>query len=133
MTCMRLFDQFRRNLFLGIVSILLVISLAGNIYLGYGAWVAAHPGQYAEKELKQLVADVGKVMVLPEDETPTTATVTDPEKLKDQPFFAHAQVGDKVLIYQKTNKAILWRPSTHKVIEVSNINPAVSSNASPAQ
>ena len=116
-----------------IAGVILVGSLIGNVYLGLKVRALLHPEIYAAQELKQLVVDVGRVIVLPENETPTTATVTDPEKLKDQPFFAHAQVGDKVLIYQKTNKAILWRPSTRKVIEVSSINPAAPSNASPTQ
>lgn len=75
----------------------------------------------AAAEIKSIVAELGKVMVLPQNETPTLATVKDPEVLKDQPFFAHAMEGDKVLIYTNAHKAILWRPSTHKIIEVSEL------------
>ena len=39
-------------------------------------------------------------------------------KLKAQPFFAKAQDYDQVLIFEKAKKAILYRPSTNKLIEV---------------
>jgi hypothetical protein len=61
-------------------------------------------------------------MVLPADETPTIATVSDPEKLKDQPFFANAKKGDKVLIFSNSAKAILYSPTEDKIVEVAPIN-----------
>lgn len=73
-------------------------------------------------ELKDLVDKVGKLMSLPEDEEPTIATVTDIEKVKDQPFFQKAQNGDKVLIYTNAKKAILFRPSENKIIDVGALN-----------
>lgn len=69
-----------------------------------------------------VVAKVGKLINLPLGENPTVATVTDIEKLANQPFFNNAENGDKVLIYKTSNKAILYRPSTNKVIEVTVIN-----------
>jgi len=72
---------------------------------------------------------VGKLMELPH-ETPTIATVTDVNKLEDQPFFAKAQNGDKVLIFSAAQRAIIYRPSTNKVIDITPIQTAPS--ASPA-
>jgi len=77
------------------------------------------PNQAAKKEAESLVAQVGKLVVLPEGETPTIATVTDPEKLKDQAFFKNAKEGDKVIIYINAKKAILYNPTTNKVVEIS--------------
>lgn len=76
----------------------------------------------AQKEVKQLMIDIGKHAVLPDNELPTLATVSDPNKLKGQSFFASAEVGDKVLIFVSAKKAILWRPSISKIIEISSIN-----------
>ncbi len=80
-----------------------------------------------QKELDQLVAEIKKVMILPGDEVPTLATVSEAEKLSSQTFFKNAQNGDKVLIYKKVRKAILWRPSARLIIEVGT----VTSNEKP--
>lgn len=80
-------------------------------------------GQKAtEKEISELVETVGKIYELPKGETPTVATVTDPAQLKSQPFFANAQIGDKVLVYINARKGVLYRPSTNRIINVSPIN-----------
>lgn len=76
----------------------------------------------AQAEVDKLVSDVGKLINLPSDEKPTVATVTDASKVKDQPFFANAKNNDKVLIYQKAAKAILFRPSENRIIEVGAVN-----------
>jgi len=65
-----------------------------------------------------VVSDVSKIYLLPEGETPTIATVTDPNKLKSKIFFANAKSGDKVLIYKKADRVILYRPSENKIINV---------------
>ena len=73
-------------------------------------------------EVKSLVEKVGNFIELPKDEQPTVATITDVNKLKGQQFFAKAKNGDKLLIYTKTKRAILYRPSTSKIIEVAPLN-----------
>ena len=88
----------------------------------------AEPEVAAHKEVLDLVAEVGKLIVLPEGEIPTAATVSDPEILKDQPFFKNAKVGDKVLIYTNAKKAYLYDPAAHKLIEVAPLNLAAPSS-----
>jgi hypothetical protein len=78
--------------------------------------------EQAQAEVDALVAEVGKVMSLPSDEKPTVASVTDIEKVKDQPFFKNAQNGDKVLVYTNAKKAILYRPSDKRIIEVGAVS-----------
>lgn len=73
-------------------------------------------------EAQKIIAAVGKLIVLPKDETPTIATVTDSTKLKNQPFFAKASNGDKILIYSKAKKAILFNPTQNVVVEVAPVN-----------
>ena len=75
-----------------------------------------------QEDVQKLVAEVGKLIQLPTDETPTVATITDIEKVKEQAFFKNAQNGDKVLIYTNAKKAILYRPSEKKVVEVGAVN-----------
>jgi hypothetical protein len=121
-------------LFVKIGSALLVI-----LVIGVAAAAAYHYYTFQQKvkaqieppsEPKALIEQVGKLMELPLNEEPTIATVSDVEKLKDQPFFTSAQNGDKVLIYQKAKKAILYRPSTKKIVEVGPVNIDPSQTAS---
>ena len=98
----------------------------------------AHPTQFAQEEAKLLKEKVGKLIELPVDEEPTIATVSDADRLREQPFFANAQNGDKVLIFTNARKAILYRPSTNKIIEVAPVNignnqpPSATESAQPA-
>lgn len=72
-------------------------------------------------ELKEVVAKVGRLVILPEGEEPTLATVAEPDKLRDQPFFAKAKKGDKVLVYNKAQRAILYDPVQDKIVEIAPI------------
>ena len=115
-------SRFRKNS----VNILIALTILGigsasYFYYQYNA-LAKNPNKIAEQEVKSLVAMVGKLIVLPTDEAPTVATVADPEKLKDQPFFANAKKGHKVLIYTNARKAILYDPNANKIVEVAPIN-----------
>lgn len=76
----------------------------------------------SQAENQSLIKAVGKLIVLPDGEQPTIATVVDPEKLKAQPFFAKASKDDKVLIFTNAKKAILYSPSQNKIIEVAPIS-----------
>ena len=73
-------------------------------------------------ETQRLVNKVSLLADLPQGETPTIATVNDASKLKSQAFFSAAKDGDKVLIYSKAGKAVLYRPSTNKVVDYSTVN-----------
>ena len=81
-----------------------------------------NPNKIASEENQKLIAQIGKLVVLPEGEVPTIATVSDPEKLQDQAFFANAKRGDKVLLYPTSKKAILYNPLNNKVVEIAPIN-----------
>jgi len=60
-------------------------------------------------------------MELPKEEVPTIATISDKEKLKGQVFFDAAENGDILFAYTTAMKAILYRPSTNKIINVAPI------------
>lgn len=78
--------------------------------------------QAAQESIMELVNTVSKLIILPQGETPTVATVTDPEKLKkEQSFFVNASAGDKILIYTGARKAFMYNPTLNKIIEVAPI------------
>ncbi len=106
-----------------VVPVIAVVAIIAAGYLYSQVRVLKqNPQAVAQKEVADLVAKVGKLVVLPEDESPTVATVSDPEALKDQAFFAKAVQGDKVLIYAEAKKAILYSVSLNKVIDVAPLN-----------
>ena len=103
----------------------LALGIAGGIFICQQkpAWFGLSKGAAAvQAETDATVAKVGKLIALPTDEKPTVATVTDASKVKDQTFFQNSVNGDVVLIYTKAQKAILYRPSENKIVEVGAVN-----------
>jgi cytoskeletal protein RodZ len=74
-------------------------------------------------EIEAVVRKVSVLMELPQGETPTLATVSDKTKLQDQTFFQNAENGDRILVYTQAQKAVLYRPSTNKIIDIAPIFP----------
>jgi len=124
--------NLKRSAVLGILVILLLVAIgaASYFYLQL-AELRKNPQKIAQQEVQELVSKVSKLIVLPEGETPTIATVSDPEKLKEQPFFANAKKGDKVLIYTNAKKAILYDPVNNKIVEVAPVNIGETAAPSP--
>lgn len=81
-----------------------------------------NPQKAVQTETDNMINKISKLIVLPDNEKPTIATVSNPEQLKDQPFFAKAQKGFKVLIYANAGKSILYDPFENKIIETASMN-----------
>ncbi len=112
---------------IGIALVLLLAAAGAPSYYFYTQYqktkmLLGNPTEAAKEETKAVTAQLSRLMELPADEDPTIATILDKDKLKDQPFFAKAENGDKVIIYAKSLKAILFRPSANKVIDFAPIN-----------
>ncbi len=110
-----------------VANIILILALAGagGFYFKKYRDLKQNPTsaqQAAQDQADRTVEEVGRSYDLPKDEKPSVATVSDKEKLKDQPFFAKAENGDITLIYSKAKLAILYRPGTKKVINVSSVS-----------
>ncbi len=114
-------------------SFLIVVILVGYNWLQNGKQAVGADGKLNSEAVKALVDEVGDKMEIPQNETPTIATVTDVTKLSDQPFFRNAKNGDKVMIFGSTKEAILYRPSIHKIIAVAPINGTINPSVTPAQ
>lgn len=125
--------------------ILVVITVAG--YYGWNAIKGLRPGldlpagqeqtagvndqaaqAAAQKEILAVVAKVKRLMVLPDNELPQMAEIRDAAlAAKEQPFYAGAQNGDKILIYVSTRKAIIYSPARDIIVNVGPVyldNPA---------
>jgi len=116
-----------------IIVIILLLGLYGTVHY-YNKYKSLTVDQTAaaQKVTNGLIADLGKLMELPTGETPTVATISDKEKLAGQAFFVNAQNGDILFAYTTSMKAILFRPSTNKIINVAPISINQSQSIAPA-
>lgn len=96
------------------------IGTSGYLYSQYKKVQRAidNPEAAGRVEAKDLVKKISRLMLLPDGEIPTVATVSDDKKLKDQPFFDNSSNGDKLLIYAKAKTVVLYRPKSNKIINV---------------
>lgn len=129
-----------------LVNILVIVGLAGTAGLYFKKHrdlsarfndvnskyeeLSKDPQAVQAAEVRRYIEEVGKVYDLPKDEEPSVATVKDKEQLKDQAFFAKAENGDITLIYSKAKLAILYRPSTKQLVNVSSVT--IQDSANPA-
>jgi hypothetical protein len=95
-----------------------IVVIAGGAFGYYEYLVSQSPAVIYVKKLKSITDTVGKQISLPTDEQPVVATVTDTKVLPKEAFFQNAQIGDKILMYKKDKKAILYRPGTGQVITI---------------
>lgn len=129
--------HFELLIILGISTLILVV--AGGIFLTRSLADRA-PGQTTQvtegkpdfEDANYLASFVSTLINLPSDESPIVASVTDSDKLKTNPFLAQAQNGDKILVYKSINKAILFRPTTAKIIEIASLSATESAESSPS-
>ena len=119
----------RRNNRRMLASLIVLLLIVGLVYFAYKYHQEQNkvnklsdPKTASAVQTTDLVNRVGKLVELPTGQSPTIATVTDISKLQGQAFFANAQNGDKVLIYTQAKKAVLYRPSSNKVIEIAPLN-----------
>lgn len=80
-------------------------------------------------EIQDLLKEISRSMELPSTVEPSLATVSDAAKLKNQVLFTNAQNGDKLLIFADVKKAILYRPSTKKIIDVALLSAPATQSA----
>jgi len=108
----------KKFLIIGVIILLIALVPSIYFYLKYRQAVSSKP---VLLEAQSVIKKVSQLIELPDNEEPTVATVSDKNKLQDQPFFTNAENGDKVLIYTQAKKAILYRPSINKIIDVAPI------------
>lgn len=115
---------------IALVSLVVFSVILTMNYLTYNPEIAGliKGPEIIKREEDALIAEVTKIIDLPQEERPTVATVTEPEKLADQKFFSKAQNGDRILVYNEAGKAVLYRPSEKRVVELGNLNITQSEN-----
>jgi len=103
--------------------LLIIIFSIGSYELGRSSVYSEHPEFSQQDQASAILAKVGALIQLPVGETPTMATINDAASAKKaQPFLANAQNGDVLIVYPNAQEAILYRPSTNKVIVEGPVN-----------
>ncbi len=107
------FVKFAPYILIGIVGILFAI------YFGREFLLNLSLSKHSDKAY--LVTMVSRLVELP-DEDPMVVTVTNSDVLSRQIFFKDVQVGDKLLVFKASKKAVLYRPSTDKIVSIAPLN-----------
>lgn len=125
-------DYVNHKLVIPAVALVGMVIFGGGFLLYQNQKSQVQDGQMiSDQDVKQLVAEVSKLIDLPKDEIPAVTTITDVAKMQDRPFFQKAKNGDKVLIYTNAAKAILYDPIIKKVIDVAPLNIGSPSAKAP--
>ncbi len=115
-----------KGFFIFLGSLILILAVVAAVYFFWQYKqtqdLLNNPTVSAQLEAQTLVSKVGMLIDLPKNETPTIATVNDPSKLTNQPFFNGSKKGFKVLIYTKAGMAILYDPFRNKIVRVAPVN-----------
>lgn len=117
---------------------IMALAVAGFMYYQYQKTASelkqvkktqlATPQNLKEDEVKRMVTEVAKVARIPNNETPSIATITDVSKLKDQPFFKDAKNGDILLVFNSSGKAVLYDPKDKKIVDITTLSTTTSFN-----
>jgi hypothetical protein len=100
-------------------AIALVLIVGGGFYYYYYTQSPAGKEAKAKAETASLIKQVSKLMILPTDDEPAIFDITDPSQLSSQQaFFAGAEKGDKLMVYSKTAKAIIYSPKRDVIVIV---------------
>lgn len=103
-----------------IIAVMIAIGFAGYFYYTLYKFDNTEK-DLKEKEASSLLEVLSTHYLFPIGENPTIATVSDPEALKTGSPFVDALKGDKVFIFSGIGKAILYRPSIDRIIDITGV------------
>jgi len=99
-------------------AILLVVLVVA----GFFAWQYFNDtGRMNRETVSRIKEEVGRIYELPTDEEPSVAQLNNPSSLEGQEFYKKAQKGDYLLIYQKSQLALIYRDATKKLVNVDHV------------
>jgi hypothetical protein len=114
----------KRNILVILITLVLILTFLAIFF--YTKSIRARDPNTAE--IKSLIRKIGKHMVLPKNELPAVSTISDPEFYKNEVFFNGAQSGDKVLIYSKARRAVLFSVDKERIINIAPVRIDIDEN-----
>lgn len=117
-----IFRSIRRHLFLWLLIIVTLVILVLAFEGGRWSVYREHPELSSTEQANVILTNVGKLIQLP-NEQPTMATINDAASAKKaQPFLVNAVNGDVLIVFPNAAEALLYRPSTNKLIAVGPVD-----------
>lgn len=117
----RKFRLTKKNLIIGVI--VLVLAAATGFLLWQNLQLRSPEGQKraTERANTRLVEEVSSKILLPDDQDPTIATITNVDELRkvNEAFYKEAQNGDKILFY--STRAVIYREGDGKIINVAPV------------
>lgn len=111
----------RKNKIINFLVVVIILILAFWGGYSYGQLEKTKNNIKDSENSSMLIDRVSSLYLVPKGEVPTIATVSDPQAVKEKSFFTLSEKGDKVLIFTSIGKAILYRPSIDKIVEVISV------------
>jgi hypothetical protein len=100
--------------------VLVALAVIIALVLGTRFWNAHHRNPVLAND--DLIISISRRLNISGDPNPAILTVIDKEKV-DQPFLEDSKEGDKILLYYKSAKAVLYRPIEDKIIKSGSFTP----------
>lgn len=85
------------------------------------------------QQVNEIVASLAESIELPVNETPQTRTIEDASKFTQQnPSLADIRNGDMLLFFPKSQKVVVYRPSSKKAVVVVTLSQPTTDQTVPA-
>ncbi len=109
-----------KKIILPIIAFLIIVTLCLGGYFLYKKSLLSMGRETTQQKVAKLIELNGA-------SAEKVSTVKSVPKLGNDKFYARAKAGDILLIYPSANKAILFRPSSNKLVEVAYYDPSKAS------
>jgi uncharacterized protein HemX len=119
----------KRGPAIALLLLLLIAAVGASAFwfVKYREAVNSNPA----KERQKIIQTIGQAVMLPAEE-PELSTVTNTAKLTNQTLKTRAKNGDKLLVYAKAKRLIIYRPSNGKVVDMLTIQQQTADVAGQA-
>lgn len=114
------FKRLKRSLQKSRSQQMVVALLAVALMVGGGIAISNLVKTPNYDDVSIVTSALAKHTILP-DEEPILATVTDKSALKT-PFLQESQNGDRIIIYPKAKKVIIYRPSVDRIVNIGPVD-----------
>ncbi|PIV87098.1 hypothetical protein COZ83_01410 [Candidatus Kaiserbacteria bacterium CG_4_8_14_3_um_filter_50_23] len=107
------------------IVIIIILALVGTYELDRMNVYRAHPELASAEQATEILKKVGDIIQLPQEQ-PTMAIINDAASAKkEQPFLKNAANGDVLIVYPNAGEALMYRPSSNKLIAVGPVDNSV--------